>query len=104
MEEFPVLAGLTSTVLFVGSYLPMLHRAARTRDLTSYSRSSLVLANVGNLVHAVYVYSLPAGPLWLLHGFYLSGSALMLGLHLRHGRAVTTRPSRTDDIRQTTGA
>lgn len=84
MKELSLLAGLTSTTLFVVSYLPMLHRAVRTRDLGSYSRPSLVLANVGNVVQAVYVYSLPAGPIWFLHGFYLAASALMLGLHLRH--------------------
>src|SRR5664279_2906157 len=44
----------------------------------------VVLANVGNLIQAIYVYSLPAGPIWLLHAFYLVASALMLGLHLRH--------------------
>jgi hypothetical protein len=43
-----------------------------------------VLANVGNVIQAIYVYSLPAGPIWFLHGFYLAASALMLGLHLRH--------------------
>ena len=80
-----VLAGSASTTLFVVSYLPMLIRAVRTRDLRSYSRSSLVIANVGNVVQAGYIISLPAGPLWFLHGFYLVASALMLGLHLRHG-------------------
>ena len=84
MSDFPVLAGLMSTTLFVASYLPMLHRAVTTRDLGSYSRPSLVLANVGNVIQAIYVYSLPAGPIWFLHGFYLGASALMLGLHLRH--------------------
>ena len=43
-----------------------------------------MLANVGNVVQAIYVYNLPAGPIWFLHGFYLAASALMLGLHLRH--------------------
>ena len=57
IEELALLAGLASTALFVVSYLPMLHRALRTRDLGSYSRSSLVLANVGNLIQAIYVYS-----------------------------------------------
>lgn len=80
-----VLAGSASTTLFVVSYLPMLIRAVRTRDLRSYSRSSLVIANVGNVVQAGYIISLPAGPLWFLHGFYLVASALMLGLHVRHG-------------------
>lgn len=84
MDELALLAGLTSTALFVVSYLPMLHRAWRTRDLGSYSRPSLVLANVGNVIQAVYVYSLPVGPIWFLHGFYLGASALMLLLHLRH--------------------
>jgi hypothetical protein len=83
MKHLSLLAGLTSTVLFISSYLPMLHKAWRTRDLTSYSRSSLVLANVGNLSQAVYVVSLPLGPIWFLHSFYLAASALMLGLHLR---------------------
>lgn len=80
-----VLAGSASTTLFVASYLPMLVRAIRTRDLRSYSRSSLVIANVGNAVQTCYVISLPVGPLWFLHAFYLVTSALMLGLHLRHG-------------------
>ena len=42
-----------------------------------------MLANVGNVVQAVYVCTLPVGPIWFLHGFYLAASALMLGLHLR---------------------
>lgn len=84
VRTLALLAGSASTTLFVVSYLPMLVRAVRTRDLRSYSRSSLVIANVGNVVQAGYVLSLPAGPLWLLHGFYLVASALMLGLHVRH--------------------
>ena len=59
MTELSFFAGMTSTTLFVVSYLPMLYRALRTRDLGSYSRPSLVLANVGNVVQAIYVYSLP---------------------------------------------
>ena len=41
----------------------MLGKAARTKDLASYSIGNIVLANAGNLVHSVYVFSLPAGPL-----------------------------------------
>ncbi|GAA3625544.1 hypothetical protein [Microlunatus ginsengisoli] len=84
MRSVAVLAGVLSTAIFVASYLPMLTRALRTRDLASYSRSSLVLANVGNVVQAVYVGTLPLGPIWFLHAFYLAASALMLVLHLRH--------------------
>ena len=74
----PMLAGATSTVLFVASYLPMLVRAYRTRDLHSYSLGNLVIANLGNAVYAVYVVSLPPGPIWFLHGFYSASTALML--------------------------
>jgi hypothetical protein len=50
IRAMALLAGSASTALFVASYLPMLARAIRTRDLRSYSRPSLVVANVGNVV------------------------------------------------------
>ncbi len=78
MASIPVLAGITSTVIFAGSMLPMLAKAYRTRDLSSYSRGNLVMANIGNAVHSLYVYALPPGPIWALHGFYTVTSALML--------------------------
>lgn len=43
-----VVAGLASTVVFALSTLPMVARAFRTRDMTSYSRGHLVMTNVGN--------------------------------------------------------
>lgn len=73
-----VLAGFTSTVLFAVSYLPMLLKAARTKDLGSYSFGNLAMGNLANVVHSVYVFSLPLGPIWFLHSFYLFTSALML--------------------------
>ena len=84
IDSIAVLAGTVSSVLFGASVLPMLVKAARTRDLTSYSRGNLVLANVGNLVHTVYVAQLPAGPIWALHSFYVVTSALMLVWHLHY--------------------
>ena len=80
----PVLAGTISTTLFVVSYLPMLVKAVRTKDLTSYSLGNLVIANLGNAVHSVYVYSLPLGPIWFLHTFYLAATAAMLVWHRRY--------------------
>ncbi|TGN63880.1 hypothetical protein EXE59_07890 [Nocardioides eburneiflavus] len=74
----PMLAGTISTIVFVGSVLPMLHKAFRTRDLSSYSFSNIALANLGNAVHSVYVFALPPGPIWVLHTFYLVSSGLML--------------------------
>ena len=82
-----ILAGTVSSVLFAASTLPMLIKAARTRELSSYSRGNLVLANVGNLVHTLYVAQLPAGPIWALHSFYVVSSALMLVWHLRYANA-----------------
>lgn len=79
-----VLAGVISSVVFVCSILPMLVKAMRTRDLTSYSLGNLLLANLGNVVHSVYVFSLPFGPIWALHSFYLLTSAFMLAMYLRH--------------------
>ena len=85
-SDFALLAGSVSTFLFVTSYLPMLVKAFRTRDLSSYSRGNLVLANVGNAVYTVYVASLPLGPIWFLHTFYVLSTALMLLWHFRHAR------------------
>jgi uncharacterized protein with PQ loop repeat len=81
--DFPILAGVASTTLFALSNLPMVLKAARSRDLRSYSLGNLVLINVANVVHSLYVFSLPVGPIWLLHGFYLVASAIMLTLFLR---------------------
>lgn len=79
-----VLAGVISSVVFVCSILPMLVKAMRTRDLTSYSLGNLLLANLGNVVHSIYVFSLPIGPIWALHSFYLLTSSFMLAMYLRH--------------------
>ena len=89
-----VLAGSISTVIFVTSYLPMLWKAARTRDLSSYSFGNLALANVGNVIHSVYVFSLPAGPLWALHSFYLLTTGLMLLWYLRFAPRPAVSPER----------
>ncbi|HYI25152.1 MAG TPA: hypothetical protein VD767_07070 [Thermomicrobiales bacterium] len=80
--NLPVIAGLVSTVIFATSTLPMLLKAWRTRDLHSYSFGMLALANSGNLVHSVYVFSLPMGPIWALHTFHLITTGLMLAWYL----------------------
>ena len=85
--DLAVLAGVLSTGLFAMSYLPMLVKAARTRDLSSYSLGNIAITNVGNAVYSVYVFSLPFGPIWFLHTFYLVASALMLGWFLRYRSA-----------------
>ena len=95
--DVAILAGAMSTGLFAMSYLPMLVKAARTKDLSSYSLGNLAITNVGNAVYSIYVFSLPVGPIWFLHTFYLIASALMLGWfvryrstrHRHHGRHVS---------------
>jgi hypothetical protein len=85
MSTLSVLAGVASTVIFAVSTLPMLVKAYRSRDLSSYSLGNIGLANVGNAVHSVYVFNLPPGPIWALHTFYLVSSGLMLAWYLRYG-------------------
>ena len=79
----PVLAGVTSTIMFAFSTVPMLVKAGRTTDMSSYSLGNIVLVNVGNVVHSVYVFHLPVGPIWALHVFYLVSSAVQLTCYLR---------------------
>jgi hypothetical protein len=81
-----MLAGFMSTSMFVVSNFPMLLKAFRTRDLRSYSLGHIALSNLGNLIHWVYVASLPLGPIWFLHGFFTVTTALMLFCYVRFRR------------------
>jgi hypothetical protein len=94
--NIPVIAGSVSTVMFAASMVPMVTKALVTRDLHSYSLSSLALTHVANLVHSIYVFSLPLGPIWALHSFYVVVTGLMLALMLiysvnRRARYSSTR-------------
>lgn len=84
--NLPILAGTVSTVLFMFSADPMLHKAFRGKDLRSYSFDNMLLANSGNAVHSLYVYSLPPGPIWWLHSFHLVTTGLMLTWFPRYER------------------
>lgn len=87
--DLPFIAGTISTIIFATSMLPMLIKARRTRDLASYSLGNIVLSNLGNLVHSIYVFSLPAGPVWALHGFYLVSMGLLLLWYMRFRRSTS---------------
>ena len=63
-DLMPVVAGTVSSAIFAASALPMLMKAFRTKDLKSYSLPNIALSNVGNVIHSLYVYSLPPGPIW----------------------------------------
>ncbi len=81
--DVPVLAGMVAAVVFATANLPMVWKAVRTHDVGSYSLGSIAMINGANAVYSLYVFSLPVGPIWLLHSFYLVASAIMLGLCLR---------------------
>ncbi len=82
--NLPILAGAISTTIFAFSTLPMLMKAFRTKDLRSYSLSNILLSNLGNVIHSIYIFHLPMGPIWLLHAFYLVTTGLMLVWYLRY--------------------
>lgn len=78
MESLQILAGTISSFIFMLGTLSMLIKAWRTRDVRSYSLAQIGLYNIGNVVHWLYVVSLPFGPIWFLHGFFTLASAVML--------------------------
>jgi uncharacterized protein with PQ loop repeat len=90
MQHISLLAGMISTSIFTLSHIPMLIRAYRTKDLRSYSAANLVLANLGNAFHWLYVVYLPFGPIWFLHSFYTLVSATMLFWYLHYRRMVSS--------------
>ena len=87
-----VAAGATATVLFAVSTLPMLVKARRTRDVSSYSLGNIALGNVGNAFYTVYVLHLPFGPIWALHAFHTVSTFLMLFWYVRYARARRRAP------------
>lgn len=85
------IAGTMSTIIFITSTVPMLTKAAKTRDLKSYSFSNIALSNVGNMVHWVYVLHLPFGPIWFLHGFFTLSTAFMFVWYVRYEGTAAVR-------------
>ena len=85
MHQFALFAGSTAAAIFMISQLPMLIKARRTKNLTSYSFTNIGLANFGNVLYAVYVFQVPVGPVWATHAFNLTTSGLILFWYLRYG-------------------
>jgi uncharacterized protein with PQ loop repeat len=104
INDLPLVAGSASTVIFVISYMPMLVKAVRTKDLSSYSPTQLVLTNFGNVLYSAYVFSLPLGPIWALHSFYLVATALMLAWYFRYTRGAGRPVGGVDGTRANGGA
>ena len=85
-QALQIMAGSLSSFLFISGGIPMLLKAFKTKNLHSYSLSTILLNNVGNFFYWLYVISLPIGPIWLLHSFYTLTSVLMLVWYLRYER------------------
>ncbi len=78
-----LIAGIISTSMFASGNVPMLLKALRTRSLSSYSHTQLMMNSTANVVHWLYVSGLPFGPIWFLHSFHTVSTALMLVWYLR---------------------
>ncbi|MFD4959868.1 hypothetical protein [Microbacterium sp. NPDC058389] len=96
--DIPLIAGTVSTVVFAVSNLPMLAKAIRTRDVSSYSVPSVTMINAANVVYSLYVFSLPIGPIWVLHTFYAVSCGILLVLCLAP-RRVSPRDHAADRCR-----
>jgi len=81
-DSLPILAGFASSTIFISSNLPMLFKAFKTKDLSSYSLGHLTLGALGNLIYWLYVVSLPFGPVWILQVFFTLASIFMLFCYL----------------------
>jgi uncharacterized protein with PQ loop repeat len=84
IHSMQVMAGITSSLIFVSSNLPSLYKAFKTKDMKSYSLGQIFMGNVGNWVYWLYVRSLPMGPVWYLQAFFTTASGLMLFNYLRY--------------------
>lgn len=100
MHQFALFAGSSAAAIFMISQLPMLIKAWRTRNLASYSFANIGLANLGNVLYAVYVVQVPFGPVWAIHGFNMTTAGLMLSLYLRHGRRSRAALTTSDQVRR----
>jgi uncharacterized protein with PQ loop repeat len=81
---FQIMAGSLSSLIFAAGAMPMLIKARRTHDMSSYSFAYLVLMNIGNGIYWLYIISLPWGPIWFMHLFWTATMLLMLVWYLRY--------------------
>ncbi|MCB0191638.1 MAG: hypothetical protein KDJ65_06800 [Anaerolineae bacterium] len=84
LHLYSIIAGTISSLIFAGSNIPMLWKVYRTCDVRSYSWSNVLMVNIGNVIHWLYISTLPVGPVWILHTFYTLASGILLILYLRY--------------------
>ena len=102
--DVPLIAGTIATVAFAVSNMPMLRKALRTRVVSSYSLPSMIIINIANAVYSLYVFTLPIGPIWGLHTFYVVSCAIMLVLCLRQRRSALVAEAAHRPARPLVGA
>jgi len=83
-HSLSMLAGFASSTIFISSNLPMLLKAFKTKNLSSYSLGHLTLGTLGNMIYWLYVISLPFGPVWFLQAFFTMASTSMLLCYLHY--------------------
>ena len=81
IQTIQTVAGFISSIMFAASQVPMMLKVLQTKNLKSYSLSNLVLSNIANLIHWLYLITIP-GPLWYLHAFFTITAVVMLILYL----------------------
>ena len=104
-ESIQVMAGFASTAIFASSKVPMLAKALRTRDLSSYSIGHIGMSVSGNLIYWLYVLGLPLGPIWVLQAFFTVADILMLACYICFElRNRAPSPKRVEKVESTTGS
>lgn len=98
--ELQVAAGSISSVIFMMGTTTMVIRAWRTKDMQSFSATMLVLNNLGNFIHWIYVLSLPVGPIYVLQAFNTAATLFMLIWWVLYHKKPTTAKRITATMRR----
>jgi len=91
--NLPFFAGIVSSTIFSIANIPMLVKIYKTKDVESYSLAYLMFCNVGNIVHWIYILSLPLGPIWMLHTFSTITSFFMLYCYCKYKKRRSSKIS-----------
>ncbi len=102
MDELQFFAGTASSLIFIMATLNMVVKAFLTKDMESYSIGALVLNNIGNAIHWLYIVSLPVGPIYVLHGFFTLATIFLLVWALIYRHRPETAKRITHTARQIT--
>jgi len=86
ISHLQILVGYLCTSIFMLSRVPMLLKAVRTRDLSSYSLGHLAMSAGANLLFWIYVVGLAFGPVWILQIFFTVTDLTMLTLCVKQRR------------------